>query len=115
MPWNDQSGGGPSNSGGQGPWGGGPRKPWGQPTRPPQRPAGGDLEDWLKHLRERFSGGGGGEGGPPAGRRAFSWRIIVGVLAAGWLLSGLYQVDEGERAVITRLGKYEYTTGPGMH
>ncbi len=114
MPWNDQSGGGPTNSGGQGPWGGGPRKPWGQPTRPPQRPAGGDLEDWLKQLRERF-GGGGGDDGASGGRKLFSWPLILGILVAGWLLTGVYFVDEGERAVVSRLGVYNRTVGPGVH
>jgi len=118
MPWNDQSGGG-QQGGGQGPWGGGPRKPWGQPPRGPQRPQGGDLEDWLRQMRERFNlrggDGGGGGGDRPTGGRGLSWRLIAGVLVAGWLLSGIYFVDEGEQAVITRLGDYNRTTGPGAH
>ena len=119
MPWNDQSGGqsgGPG--GGQGPWGGGPRRPWGQPPHTPQRPPGQDIEDWLRQLRERFSGGRGGDGGGGggrAGRGPISWRVVVGVLLVGWALSGLYTVDEGERAVITRFGDYNRTTGPGIH
>jgi membrane protease subunit HflK len=115
MPWNDQSGGPNNSGGGQGPWGGGPRRPWGQPTRPPQRPTGGDLEDWLKQLRERFGGGGGGEGGASGGRRPFSWPLVLGVLVAGWLMTGVYFVNEGEQAVITRFGSYSRTTGPGAH
>src|SRR5690606_24432325 len=116
MPWNDQSGGG-QQGGGQGPWGGGPRRPWGQPPRQPQRPQGPDLEDWLRQMRERFNmrGGDGGDGGRPGGGRGISWRMIVGILVAGWLLSGVYQVDEGEQAVITRLGDYDRTSGPGIH
>lgn len=117
MPWNDQSGGG-QPGGGQGPWSGGPRRPWGQPPRQPQRPQGPDLEDWLRQMRERFNmrgGDGGGDGGRPGGGRGISWRMIVGILVAGWLLSGVYQVDEGEQAVITRLGDYDRTSGPGIH
>lgn len=117
MPWNDQSGGG-QQGGGQGPWGGGPRRPWGQPPRPPQQPPGGDLEDWLRQMRERFNmrggNGGGGEGRPGPGR-GISWPLIVGVLVVGWLLTGVYTVDEGEQAVITRLGQYDRSTGPGIH
>jgi membrane protease subunit HflK len=108
MPWNDQSGGN-QGGGSQGPWGGGPRRPWGQPPRTPQRSPGADFEEWLRQLRERFGGAGDG------GRRGLSWPLIAGVLVLGWLLSGLYQVDEGERAVITRLGDYNRTTGPGIH
>ncbi|MBY0564258.1 MAG: FtsH protease activity modulator HflK [Hyphomonadaceae bacterium] len=112
MPWNDQSGG----SGGQGPWGSGPRRPWGQQQqRPPRAPEGPDLDEWLRQLRERFGGrGGGGDGG--AGRRnPISWPVIAAVLVGGWLLTGVYTVDEGEQAVITTLGAYSRTTGPGIH
>ncbi|HYD89361.1 MAG TPA: FtsH protease activity modulator HflK [Vitreimonas sp.] len=115
MPWNDQSGGG-QQGGGQGPWGGGPRRPWGQPPKSPQRPQGGDLEDWLRQMRERFNMRGGNGGGErPSGGRGLSWRLIVGIVIVGWLLSGVYQVDEGEQAVITRLGDYNRTSGPGIH
>jgi modulator of FtsH protease HflK len=106
MPWNDQSGG--SQGGGQGPWGGGPRRPWGQPPRQPRGPQGPDLEDWLRQLRERFRIGG-------AGRGPVSWPVIAAVLVFGWLLTGIYTVDEGERGVITRLGDFNRVTGPGIH
>lgn len=117
MPWNDQSGGNPGG-GGQGPWGGGPRRPWGQPPRQPQRPQGPDLEDWLRQMRERFNGGrSGGTGGVGGGRggRGLSWPMIAGILVFGWLATGVYTVDEGEQAVITRLGDYNRSTGPGIH
>jgi membrane protease subunit HflK len=116
MPWNDQSGGGQGGggqNGGQGPWGSGPRRPWGQQQRPPQRPQGPDLEDWFRDLRERFRFGGGGEGG--GGRRGVSWHVVGIVLLGGWLLSGLYTVNETQLAVITRLGEYNRTTVPGIH
>lgn len=116
MPWNDQSGGNQGGSG-QGPWGGGPKRPWGQTPRPPQQPQGGpDLEDMLRQWRERFGMGGGSGGGTRSGgRRPISWPLIVGVVAAGWLLTGVYAVDEGERAVVSRLGVYNRTVGPGVH
>lgn len=111
MPWNDQSGGGDRN---QGPWGAGPRRPWGQPPRQPQNQAP-DLDELLRRMRERFGGGGssgdrGGRGPGPIG-----WPLIAGVLAVGWLLLGVYVVDEGENAVITTFGSYTQTTGPGLH
>ena len=111
MPWNDQSGGNQSGNK-EGPWGGGPRRPWGQQPRTPQRPPGPDFEDWLRQLRERF-GGGGGEGG--RGGRGLSWPLIAGVVLIGWLLSGVYFVNEGEQAVITRFGRFDRITGPGAH
>ncbi|MEZ5961679.1 MAG: FtsH protease activity modulator HflK [Hyphomonadaceae bacterium] len=116
MPWNDQSGG--PKSGGQGPWGGGPRQPWGQ-QRPPRQtppPTGPDLDEILSRWRERmFGGGSGGGAGGGAGRRGFSWPLIAGLLVVGWVATGIYTVDEGEQAVITRLGDYNRSTGPGIH
>jgi membrane protease subunit HflK len=112
MPWNDQSGG--PQGGGQGPWGSGPRRPWGQPPRQPQSPQGPDLDELLRQWRERFFGGGSG-GGKTGARRPFQWPLIVGVLAVGWLMSGIYTVDEGERGVIVQLGKFNRVTGPGIH
>lgn len=116
MPWNDQSGG-PPRGGSQGPWGGGPRQPWGQqrPPRQPQPPQGPDLDDIFSQWRDRLFGGGSGGGAGGSGRRGFSWPLIVGLLAAGWLATGIYTVDEGEQAVITRLGDYNRSTGPGIH
>lgn len=67
----------------------------------------------LRQFRDRFRLGGNGDGG--GGRRGFSWRWIAGLLIGGWLLSGLYTVNEFEQAVITRLGEYSRTTGPGIH
>src|SRR5215468_655463 len=114
MPWNDQSGGGGQNNNGpgRGPWGGDPRRPWGQqPPRQPQRPAGPNLEDWLRQLRERFGGGGGGA----SGRGPLSWRLIFAILFVGWMLTGFYFVNEGGQAVITRFGRFDRVSGPGAH
>jgi membrane protease subunit HflK len=71
----------------------------------------------FRQWRERFGigGSGGGGGARTGGRRPISWPIIVGVLVFGWLLTGIYAVDEGERGVISRLGVYNRTTGPGIH
>jgi modulator of FtsH protease HflK len=112
MPWNDQSSG---SGGGQGPWGGGPRRPWGQPPRtPPQQ--GPDLEELMRQWRERFRfGGGNGGGRGPGGRSPISLPLIAALLFAGWLLTGVYFVNEGEQAVITRLGRFDRMTGPGAH
>jgi membrane protease subunit HflK len=68
-----------------------------------------------RQFRDRMFGGGAGGGRGPGGGRGISWRAIGGVLAAGWLLSGVYTVNETQQAVITRLGAYDRTTGPGIH
>jgi membrane protease subunit HflK len=44
--------------------------------------------------------------------------MLIGALvgfAAGWALSGVYEVRPDERAVVTRLGVVETVTGPGLH
>ncbi len=124
MPWNDQSSGGPDRGGpdrggpkrGEGPWGSGQR-PWGQPPREPPSAQGPDLEDMLRRFRERMRGsfgGGGKDRGGARGPRGISWPLIVGLVVLGWIASGAYIVDEGERAVITRVGKFHRIAGPGF-
>lgn len=115
MPWNDQSGGQGGGGGGQGPWGSGPRKPWGQPPRQPPGGQGPDLDEMLRRFRDRMGMGGGGTGAGARGGRPFPWPLLGAVLIGGWLLSGIYTVDEGERVVVTRVGDYNRTTGPGIH
>lgn len=116
MPWNDQSNGPSGQGGGQGPWGSGPRRPWGQPPRPQSGPQGPDLEDLLRQWRERLRFG-GGNGGGRGGAAPNWWPMLAGLFVFGWLISGVYFVSEQEQAVITRLGRYERTTGagPGWH
>jgi modulator of FtsH protease HflK len=69
----------------------------------------------MRQFRERFGMSGGGGGSSSGGRRGIGWPIIAGVLVVGWLLNGVYMVDEGERAIITTVGEYSYTNGPGLH
>jgi membrane protease subunit HflK len=65
-----------------------------------------DLKDLLRKLRSGWGGK-----GPSAPIMA-----LVGVaLALAWLLSGFYQVDEQEQAVVMRFGAYVGTVGPGAH
>lgn len=41
--------------------------------------------------------------------------VIGGLLVIGFLSTSFYIVDQTEEAVITRLGKYSSTQGPGLH
>lgn len=41
--------------------------------------------------------------------------LILGVLAALWVLSGIYTVDPDEKAVILRFGKLHDVVDPGLH
>lgn len=96
---------------------GSPKKdPWSGREQQPSPP---DLEEVLRSVQERFSrlfgGGGGGGGGRWSGSsgRTAGW-ILIAVLAI-WGLTGIYIVQEGNRGVVTRFGRYVETTMPGPH
>lgn len=88
--------------------------PW-MPSRAPDRPTGGGprrptgLDDLLK--RGPF-----GPGMPqmPGGRNL--WLAIGGGVLALWVLfSSIHVLDAGEEGVVTRLGSYSRTVGPGFN
>lgn len=107
MAWNEPGG----NSNDQDPWGG--RRGGGRQGPP-------DLDEALRKLQDRLNGlfGGrrraGDEGGPGKGGVGVL-AVGFGVLAALWLYSAVYVVDEQEQAVILRFGKYYETVGPGLN
>jgi len=93
---------------------GGGKDPWGgkQGDGPP------DLDEALKKIREKFGKFGGGTGGSPnlspgGGKGIFV--ALIAILAAVWLFLSVYQVDEKERAVVLRFGKFHEIVGPGLH
>lgn len=97
--------------------GGGKKDPWGNRNNngPP------DLDEIYRKLQSKLSGlfggkrGGGNNSGTAGGGTGGLAIAIVIVLAVIWFLSGFYIVDEGERGVVLRFGKYLKTTQPGMH
>jgi membrane protease subunit HflK len=105
MPWND-----PGKN--ENPW---QRKP---EKGPP------DLDEVVRNLQKRLKSLlGGGPSGPrpvgggPAGggsKRGLNFGYIGLIALALWGLTGIYQNDAAERAVITRFGKYVGTTQPGL-
>jgi membrane protease subunit HflK len=102
MAWNEPGGG--SNK---------PKDPWGGGDQGPP-----DLDEALKKLQQRLGGlFGGGRGGSGSGGGGLSGAFI-GLIAAGalvvWALMGFYQVDEQERAVVLRFGKFHHTAMPGL-
>lgn len=93
--------------------------PW--QRNPEQGPP--DLDEVLRRLQQRLRGLFGGRG-PSAGGTGGGdanapgvWKYVVAIIVVLWLASGVYFVDEANRAVITRFGRYVGTTGPGpnMH
>ena len=109
MAWNEP--GGNSNDNDKDPWGG--RRGGGRQGPPDLDEALRKLQDNLGGLFGRKRGGSGGSGGKGAGLGLVA--IGVGVVAALWLSSAIYVVDEQEQAVILRFGKYHETVGPGLN
>jgi membrane protease subunit HflK len=105
MAWNEP---GP----GRDPWNQGPRKGGG--GKPPQ------IDEVLKRLKERLGGKGGGSGAGGAGGKPpklpagmFGGAVVLVLLL--WAGSGIYVVDEQERAVVLRFGRHVGTTSPGLN
>src|SRR5476651_487424 len=111
MAWNEPGG----NSNNQDPWGG--KRKGGDRKGPP------DLDEAFRKLQESLNGlfGGGkkrgDDGGGSGGRGGIFNLLGIGlvVLAAMWLYSAVYVVDEQEQAVVLRFGKYYETVGPGLN
>ncbi|MDG4597577.1 MAG: FtsH protease activity modulator HflK [Candidatus Contendobacter sp.] len=102
--------------------GGGNRDPWsggGREQGPP------DLDEVVRKLSDKFGtllggrrgGNGGGAAGSGGSNSGFAGiGLIVGVIAViGWLIASIYIVNEGERGVVLRFGRYLETTLPGPH
>jgi membrane protease subunit HflK len=113
MAWNEPS----SNGKDQDPWGGN-RRPNGQDQGPP------DLDEALGKLIEKFNGlfGGSGNkgtsGSDGSGASAPNGKIILfgaAIVLVLWAGMGFYTVDQQERSVVLRLGKYSETVQPGLH
>jgi membrane protease subunit HflK len=100
MAWNEPGGDGNK-----------PRDPWGGGDQGPP-----DLDEAFRKLREKLSGilGGGGGGGASAGASAGLFITVLVILAVAWGLMGFYTVDQQERGVVLRLGKYHQTVQPGL-
>lgn len=98
MAWNEPGGGNNNRD----PWGGGNQGPP-------------DLDEALKRLQQKFGGFfGGGSGGGKGGSASLIIVVLI-VAAIAWALTGLYQIDEQERGVVLRFGKYHSTATPGLH
>jgi len=68
------------------------------------------VQGWQRKLASVVGGGRGR--GAPGGSGGY---VLIVLLVAAWLLTGLYTVDESERGVVQRFGAYTETTMPGWH
>ena len=112
MPWNDNANPGPWGGPGREP----PRLPEEDEDRPldrarPRRAPDLDASDWTARLIRRLNGI---WNGPPGSRRGLI-QTGLAVLAGLWIASGIYIVPANEVGVVTTLGAYTRTVGPGLH
>ena len=102
MPWNSQGGGGWQGGGGPGPWGGRP----GGGQQPP------DLEELLRRSQEKVKNLFPGGGAPGAGRKGI---VLAGLVVLGlWLASGIYTIQPDEQGLVTRFGRLDRVSSPGL-
>lgn len=126
MAWNEPGGGNQHD-----PWSGGGRRKGGDSGG--NRGGGGgngggppDLDEALKKFQQKINGmlgkkkggkGGGGSGGNGGGksRSAFTLPGLLLIVAlAIWAASGFYLVDQSERGVVLRFGKFQEIVTPGL-
>ncbi|WP_067097473.1 FtsH protease activity modulator HflK [Marinomonas atlantica] len=99
------------------PWGRQGQSNGGKDQSPP------DLDEAFNKLmgmlgvNKKRNGGSGSNGGPGMGGKLGSG--LVGIVVVGlfalWAATGIYQVDQQERGVVLRLGKFHETVMPGLH
>ncbi|APE30040.1 HflK protein [Halomonas aestuarii] len=119
MAWNEPGGGNQHD-----PWSGGGRGgndggKGGGNQGPP------DLDEALKKFQDKLNnmlggrggkrGGTGGKGGGGKPRNAFTLPgLLIVVALAIWAASGFYLVDQSERGVVLRFGKFQEVVTPGL-
>ncbi len=113
----------------KGPWGQAPDSGEGEPPRRPStgpwtetpgrsggQPSLGNvtsLDELLRRSRARFGGGGGGGGFSGPNRSIVVWAAIALLLL--WLVfTSMHRIAPEERGVVTTLGRYSRTLGPGI-
>ena len=93
------------------PGGGRDRDPWGGNKGGDGPP---DLDEALQKLKERFGGLFGGSGKSSNGGNKTLFGVAALVVLLVWGFSGIYQVDEKQKAVILRFGEFNRIVGPGL-
>ncbi len=106
MAWNE-----PGGSKDNDPWGG-----QGGEQGPP------DLDEVVRKMQDKLSGlfggkgrAGSGGGGGGSKRPLSSVGLLIALVVGIWAATGFYIIDEGNRGVVLRFGKYITTTDAGLH
>lgn len=85
------------------------KDPWGQRKRTGAGTS--DLDQMVRDLQKKI----GGMFGRGSGGSSIGIGLILIVVIALWLLSGLYIVQQGERGVVLRFGAANEVTEAGLH
>ncbi|MBR9829261.1 MAG: FtsH protease activity modulator HflK [Oceanospirillales bacterium] len=116
MAWNEPGGNGNNHD----PWSGGGdnrgKRGGGNDQGPP------DLDEAMRKLQDRLGGifgggkkrGGSGGGGSSAGGGSGFIVVLIVLAALFWAGMGFYTIDQQERGIVLRLGKYHDTVQPGL-
>ncbi|MEQ1800289.1 MAG: FtsH protease activity modulator HflK [Gammaproteobacteria bacterium] len=75
------------------------------------------VREWQQRLNAFLRGGRGGPrtASPSGGQFSGPLLGLVGIIAfLIWIATGVYRVDAAERGVVTRFGKYQTSTEPGL-
>ena len=97
MAWNEPGGNGKQ------------RDPWGGDQGPP------DLDEAFRKFREKLGGAFGGGGGGDARLNGGIVGLVLLLIFGVWFYLGIYALDEQERGVVLRFGKYHQTLDPGLN
>lgn len=125
MAWNEPGGGGNQHD----PWSGGGRRGGGSNGGGGGNRGGNqgppDLDEALKKFQDKLNSMLGGRGGKRGGkggggtgrpRNVFALPGLLLIVAlAIWAASGFYLVDQSERGVVLRFGKFQEVVSPGLH
>lgn len=92
------------------------RDPWNQGSGGRNNGGPPDLDELLKRFKARLGGkgGGGGHNGGVPGLPKGMFGLGAVLVALLWMCTGIYVVDEQERAVELVFGEYSTTKEPGM-
>ena len=111
MAWNEPGNNNGNNGRDNDPWGNNRGNKGGRDQGPP------DLDEVFNKLSQKLGGKFGGSGGKGSsfGGGAMGFGVIAVIAIALWVVSGFYTINEGERGVVLRLGKYDRMVDPGLN
>lgn len=92
---------------------------WGRRPGAKQGPP--DLDELWRNFNKKLdgmfgrkgNGNGAGPSGPDGRKIGGGAGLLLGLIVAAWIASGFYIVNEGQRGVVLRFGKFVETTMPG--